>query len=775
MNKPISKFAEIFGRLATVYTGSNTEPEQFQKLITSKRFVTGLVTSNVYGPGIYAVYDKEKYKTFYGDYGKYIYKLAIDTTGFFSFNLETIKILYPSLVKNIQMREISKEEFEKYIGFDDEDGNLIGSPLYFDNSRKVFFEDGTSVPGSKTNEHNEVVKKTKEEIRLRKYDPSKKYFVLPSYKDILFAEAELLGLSDFKKNYENLDIRTPEYEPEYTSQIAISMWKSLYPRVRGLLFNGSRDGNVAVIYDYDNLNILSYTTIDKDSQEISGSSKIETKDKPGWLPTSDKEYLSELGDYSQMGGEKSVREVARRNINIAIEEGLPVDFRSNEAFKIEKEYALDLITAKINSGNVSDVNQDFVSFLVGERIRPGSKDIEKLKPIFAKLADSNVYNAQSILGSDVEGKLTETYLEWREANKNLFNTQYFTSGLVKLDSLALKNNPNELKNKIIEALQYPDNIGFFSQSTGSLNDLFDVFPPDFFKEIYRKYAENFATQFPILFLEGKSLIPDASSDITSKAYGKSFSKSESTTILYPDLVEAAILNLKKINGLSDLGFIKNIPSEVISPRSIDKIKELLETFVKSEYFDCNKIDAYSLFSSKGSENQNIIDDLKKHALSVCQSSGKIVPPPPTQPTIFTYSGPGNKNTVTEETIDQIARYLLENFSDSHYIYINGAWIDPKLNSNIMAKFNQLNTELYLSRPAPPPPPPATIKLPPVPTGPTAVQSPDEQAEGELKAKIDADNLDKVEASSNFRRIKIGKLLLALDLLGISSLELKKLI
>lgn len=152
--------------------------------------------------------------------------------------------------------------------------------------------------------------------------------------------------------------------------------------------------------------------------------------------------------------------------------------------------------------------------------------------------------------------------------------------------------------------------------------------------------------------------------------------------------------------------------------------------------------------------------------------GKIQSATPSiQPNVdqkFYYSGPGNKNTVTEESIDQIARYLLNSFSDFHNIYIDGAWTNPKLNSDIMTKYEVLKKDLFSKLPSLPPPPPP--QLPPVPAAPPVVQSSEEQVANESE-----EELAKAEASFDFRRIKIARLLSALESLGINTLEINRFI
>lgn len=796
MSKPISKFAEIFGRLATVYTGSNTEPDDFQELLSSGKFVTGLGTGNIYGPGIYAVYDKEKYYTFTGDYGKYIYKLAVDTTGFFSFNTGAIKRLYPSLSKYFEMKEISKEEFEKYVGIDDQNGGMTVKPSAGGESRKVFFEDGTQVPSSKYIDYsNEYLPKTKEEIFLRKYDPSKKYFVVSSYKNIIFAQAKLLGLNDFEKNFGEL---IPDSEPEYTNEIAKNVWRGLYPKVRGLIINGPNIGNTVVIYDYDSSKLLSYNTVDKDTGNLSESSSFNSDKNTEWSTSKTPEYMSNYGDYSLKGGEQSILNRIKKNIDIMVDEGkINESFFDSGLFSSQPEYALKKIEDKIKSGDKnlpSELIYKFIEIRMATSRIKDFKNIESIKNIFSELANLSLSYILVILRRDINSEFLETYSEWRGNNKDIVLKDYFsfntgiTTG-IDLDKEAFKSSPIELESKISEATRSINNFKNFTSyisAADQQSSLLNVISIDVFSKLCRDYAEYLAKNDPIYFIKNTNNFPDVSSEVISNYGKKRFSKSDHISKLYPDLINVAILSINKISSLSNLDFLEeDINSEFISSESIKKIKSLIETLIKSDDgVSCATVYKYGLFSSKDSKIKNILDDLTSYAKSICPNpSQSILPPaekaissnraaalpplpPPPQPKLFFYHGNGNQNNVTQESVEQIAKYLFETPLAEHKIYTDGEWSFAANNPEIAAKRFELEKA---ANPLPPPPPPPP-QLPPVPAAPSVVQSSEVQVANEPE-----EELDKVEASLEFRKIKIARLLSALESLGINTLELNRFI
>lgn len=807
MSKPISKFAEIFGRLATVYTATNTEPNDFQELLSSGKFVTGLGAGNIYGPGIYAVYDKEKYYTFTGDYGKYIYKLAVDTTGFLSFNTGAIKALYPSLSKYFEMKEISKEEFEKYVGVDDQNGGMTVNPSAGSKSRKVFFEDGTQVPSSKYIDYNtQYLPKTKEELNLRKYDPSKKYFVMSSYKNIIFAQANLLGLSNFEKNFGEF---IPDYEPEYTNEIAKSVWRGLYPKVRGLILNGPDIGNTVAIYDYDSSKLLSYNTVDKDTGNLSESSKFNSDKNTEWSTSKTPEYMSNYGDYSLRGGEQSILNRIKKNIDIMVDEGkINESFFDSGLFSSQPEYSLKKIEDKIKSGDKNlprELIYNFIEIRMATRSRVQDfKNIESIKNIFSELANLSLSYILVILRLDINSEFLEIYSEWRENNKDIILKNYFSSdsGFTAgkdLDKEALKSSPIELENKISEAARSIDNLKsftFYISQAQQQSNLLDVISTDVFSKLCRDYAEYLAKNDPFYFINNTDNFPDVSSEIISNYGKKRFSKSNYISKLYPDLINVAILSIDKISSLFKLDFLeKDINPEFISSESIKKIKSLIETLIKSDDGSsiCADIDKYNIFSSNNSNIKNILDDLKSYAKSICPNPSQSIlppaekaissnraaplpppppPPPPPQPKLFFYYGNGNQKKVTQESVEQIAKYLFETPLAEHKIYINGEWSFAVNNTEIAAKRFELEKAANPLPPPPPqlPPPPPPPQLPPVPAAPTVVQS----SEGQV-ANESEDELDKVEASLEFRKIKIARLLSALESLGINTLEINRFI
>ena len=807
MSKPISKFAEIFGRLATVYTGSNTEPNDFQELLSSGKFVTGLGTGNVYGPGIYTVYDKEKYYTFTGDYGKYIYKLAVDTTGFFSFNTGAIKALYPSLSKYFEMKEISKEEFEKYVGIDDQNGGMTVNPSFGSDSRKVFFENGTQVPSSKYIDYNnEYLPKTKEELSLRRYDPSKKYFIMSSYKNIIFAQANLLGLSDFEKNFGEF---IPDYEPEYTKEIAKSVWRGLYPKVRGLILNGPDIGNTAVIYDYDSSKLLSYNIIDKGADNLSESSKFNSDKNTEWSTSKTPEYMSNYGDYSLKGGEQSILNRVKKNIDIMVEEGkINESFFDSGLFSSQPEYSLKKIEDKIKSGDKnlpSELIYRFIEIRMATSRVQDFKNIESIKNIFSELANLSLSYIFKILSSDRNSEFLETYSEWRENNKDIVLKNYFslTTGIFTgkdLDKEAFKSNPIELESKVSEAARSIDNFKDFTNYISQApqqSSLLDVVSIDVFSKLCRDYAEYLAKNDPFYFIKNTDNFPDVSSEVISNFGTKRFSKSNYISKLYPDLINVAILSIDKISSISNLNFLeKDINPEFISSESIKKIKSLIEALIKSDNGSsiCANIDKYNIFSSNNSNIKNILDDLKSYAKSICPNPSQSIlppaekaissnraaalpplPPPPPQTKLFFYHGSGNQNNVTQESVEQIAKYLFETPLAKHKIYTDGEWSFAANNPEIAAKRFELEKAANpLPPPPPPPPPPPQLppvpQLTPVPAAPPVVQSSEGQVESESE-----EELDKVEASLEFRKIKIARLLSALESLGINTLELNRFI
>lgn len=93
----INKISAIYGKLATVYHGSHTPPNQFIDIWKSGDFKPGLGAGQMHGPGLYTVFERGHNKTFKGDYGPYIYKFAVNLDGYLILTEKQIDIIYPEL------------------------------------------------------------------------------------------------------------------------------------------------------------------------------------------------------------------------------------------------------------------------------------------------------------------------------------------------------------------------------------------------------------------------------------------------------------------------------------------------------------------------------------------------------------------------------------------------------------------------------------------------------------------------------------------------------
>ena len=84
----------VFGAQAFVYHGSRTEPGVMIDLLTSNTFKPGLGSGDMYGKGLYTVYDYEGTQTSTGGYGDYVYKLRVNLYGYISFDEDVTVLIY---------------------------------------------------------------------------------------------------------------------------------------------------------------------------------------------------------------------------------------------------------------------------------------------------------------------------------------------------------------------------------------------------------------------------------------------------------------------------------------------------------------------------------------------------------------------------------------------------------------------------------------------------------------------------------------------------------
>jgi len=149
----------VFGVQAFVYHGSDIEPKILIPAFVEDEFVPG--RGDVYGKGLYTVYELEGTATERGVYGPYIYKLKINLHGFIIYDYDVVTKVY-------------------------------GKPMS------------------------------------------------------IWEQLDLLGEEDLKDKVVNA---RPSPREKLTSEVAMPDSEKLKGRVKGIVFTGKRDGQVAVVYD----------------------------------------------------------------------------------------------------------------------------------------------------------------------------------------------------------------------------------------------------------------------------------------------------------------------------------------------------------------------------------------------------------------------------------------------------------------------------------------------------------------------------------------------
>jgi len=87
---------KVYGAQAVVYHGSPTPPDVFIPVLLNDDFDPGLErgAGDMYGKGLYTVYDLGATQTESGEYGPYIYKFKINLFGFICFDPEVALLVY---------------------------------------------------------------------------------------------------------------------------------------------------------------------------------------------------------------------------------------------------------------------------------------------------------------------------------------------------------------------------------------------------------------------------------------------------------------------------------------------------------------------------------------------------------------------------------------------------------------------------------------------------------------------------------------------------------
>lgn len=118
----LHKLAAIYGKLAVVYHGSKTPPEEFIKVWQDSNFRPGSGAGQAVGPGLYTVYNKGGSNTESGGYGSYVYKFVVNLNNYLILVEEEISKVYPELdglsYKEKLLRQCEKFDINKEIVLD---------------------------------------------------------------------------------------------------------------------------------------------------------------------------------------------------------------------------------------------------------------------------------------------------------------------------------------------------------------------------------------------------------------------------------------------------------------------------------------------------------------------------------------------------------------------------------------------------------------------------------------------------------------------------------
>lgn len=85
---------KVFGAQAFVYHGSRMPPDEFVQMMINDEFNPGDGSGDMYGKGLYSVYELDGTQTAQGAYGSYIYKLKINLHGCISFDADVTRKIY---------------------------------------------------------------------------------------------------------------------------------------------------------------------------------------------------------------------------------------------------------------------------------------------------------------------------------------------------------------------------------------------------------------------------------------------------------------------------------------------------------------------------------------------------------------------------------------------------------------------------------------------------------------------------------------------------------
>lgn len=104
----------VFGAQAFVYHGSNSPPDEWIPVIINNQFMPG--EGDMYGKGLYTVYELENTLTSRGFYGEYVYKLKVNLSGFVIFDKDiAMKVYGQALTPRQQLLSLGLDDLTGFV------------------------------------------------------------------------------------------------------------------------------------------------------------------------------------------------------------------------------------------------------------------------------------------------------------------------------------------------------------------------------------------------------------------------------------------------------------------------------------------------------------------------------------------------------------------------------------------------------------------------------------------------------------------------------------
>ncbi len=96
---------EVYGAQAVVYHGTNADPQDLISAILRDEFEAGKGAGDMYGKGLYTVYDLKGTQTEKGEYGDHVIKLKVNLYGYIIFDPDIARLVYKKPLTPAQQAE----------------------------------------------------------------------------------------------------------------------------------------------------------------------------------------------------------------------------------------------------------------------------------------------------------------------------------------------------------------------------------------------------------------------------------------------------------------------------------------------------------------------------------------------------------------------------------------------------------------------------------------------------------------------------------------------